>query len=155
MIHSIKTKALVYAGLVHVGFIISLIALFREDGFTVGRATFDLLLLGACLMYSAFLFSALSIWIPLRPWLSRYQRARVWRTWIVQELPTILALIPVIITALQILKAAWNEIKDYKAKGELNVKNLATVAQKFADQAEGLSRDPVVETVKNHIKEVV
>jgi hypothetical protein len=151
MIDLIKTKLMVYICLVHAGLIVFLITLFREDSVPAGSATFMMLLLGVGLMYSAFLFSVLSIWLPARPWIARYERTKAWHTWILHEIPTILALVPVAIAALRILKASWNEIKGYQETGDLNVQNLALVAQKFAKEAESLAQQPGVEMVKSRL----
>lgn len=152
MIDLIKTKVMIYICLVHAGLVVFLLALFRADSVPAGGATFMLLLLGVGLMYAAFLFSVLSIWLPARPWLARYERTKAWHTWILHEIPTILALIPVAIAALRILKASWNEIKVHQENGELNVQNLALVAQKFATEAESLAQQPGVEMVKSRLK---
>jgi hypothetical protein len=143
---SIKVKALVYVVLVHAGLAFAVTDLVASGAARPG------IMAGVALMYSAFLFSALSIWLPLRPWLKRYHFVRNWQHWVLNELPTILALIPVVLGALKILKSAWGEIKTYEEKGELNVKNLAHVAGKFAEQAEGLSKEPGVERVKKRIR---
>lgn len=151
MIQAIKAKALIYVCLVHLGLAIALGA-FLHDYESLNRTSFVLLALGVGLMYGSFLFAALSIWIPIQPWVTRYQRAKAWREWVLDELPTILALIPVVILALKLFKTAWSEIKNHKDKGDLDVSTLAGVAQKFASDAEALSKDPVVEMAKKRIR---
>jgi hypothetical protein len=153
VINSLKIKALFGFCLIHVGLTISLVALFRDDGAVFSGATFDLLLVGVCLMYGAYLFSVLSVWLELRPWIARIQRARNWRGWVLTELPTILALIPVVVAAIKVLRSSWSEIKDYQSKGELNLQNLASVAQKFAAEAETLAHAPAVEQAKKKLGE--
>ena len=72
MIRSIKTKVLVYIGLMHAGLALAAIACLRA-GSALDAGGLSLLVAGVGTMYAAFLFSALSIWLPLRPWLARYQ----------------------------------------------------------------------------------
>ncbi len=111
--------------------------------------TFWLLLVSVAMMYGAFLYAVLSIWMPIKPWLARYRRAQAWREWILLELPTLLALVPVLVSALNILREAWQDIKGMKSEGELNVANFSKVARKFAENAEGLTRDPALRNAKN------
>jgi hypothetical protein len=153
MINAIKARALVCVCLIHVGLILSLIGLSREGVSQLGGWTLGFMLAGTLVMYGGFLLAALSVWAPMRPWIKRYQRAREWREWILHELPTVLALIPVLMTALKLLRSAWDELKAHQQSGDLGVKHLATVAQKFADQAEELGRDPSLERVKRKLRE--
>jgi hypothetical protein len=140
-----------------VGLALAVVALIREAGRDGGaglsNGTYGFLLGGVLVMYSGFLFAVLSVWWPLRPWLKRYQRARAWREWILHELPTLLALLPVLVTALKLLRSAWKDIKNQSESGDLGVAHLATVAKNFAEQAEELSRDPGVERIKRKIRE--
>lgn len=154
MIESLKIKTLIGFSLVHVGLAISVVALFRDDGAVFSGSTFDLLLIGICLMYAAYLFSVLSVWLELRPWIARIRRAQNWRTWIFTELPTFLALIPVVISAINIFRSSWSEIKASQDKGELSVQSLAAVAQKFAAEAEVLASAPAVEQAKKRLGEI-
>jgi hypothetical protein len=151
MIQAIKAKALIYICLVHLGLVVMMAALFHDYD-ALNRTTFSLLAVGAGLMYGSFLFAALSIWIPVQPWVARYQRTKAWREWILDELPTILALIPVAFLAVKLFKTAWGEIKTHKEKGDLDVSTLAGVAQKFATEAETLSKDPVVEMARKRLR---
>lgn len=159
MIGAIKARAIVCVCLVHLGLILAIAALIsettRNGGTQLSASTLALLEGGVLIMYSGFLFAVLSVWMPLRPWLKRYQRMRHWREWILHELPTILALVPVLVTALKLFRSAWSEIKTHQEAGDLGVTHLASVAQKFAQQAEELSRDPGVQRVKRKIRESV
>ncbi len=92
MIGSLKLKALAYVCLVNAGFALFLYAILSDDYLRSSHPTFNLLLLGGGLMYGATLYAALSIWLPMRPWIARYQKVRTWQSWILHELPTIMAL---------------------------------------------------------------
>ena len=154
MIASLKAKAVVYVALAHLGLAFTLAAVFHAQAAgELGSTTLSLILVGVGLSYSAFLFSVLSVWLPLRPWIARYERCKSWHQWVLHELPTLLALVPVLLSALKTLKTAWNEIRDHQEKGDLNVQNLAEVARKFATEADNLSHQPSVELAKKRIRE--
>lgn len=157
MIGAIKARALMCVFLVHAGLALAVVAFVRESGRDGGIAlssgTLGLLLGGVVVMYCGFLMAALSVWLPLRPWFKRYQRARDWRNWVLHELPTLLALLPVLITALKLLRSAWSDLKSHTEAGDLGVSHLASVAKNFAKQAEELARDPGVERIKRKIRD--
>jgi hypothetical protein len=151
---ALKTKALVHVILLHLGAALALAGLLRSGLLSEDPVAFGCLLAGIGLMYGAFLYAVLSIWIPLRPWVARYQKTRNWQEWILNELPTIMALVPVILSALKLFQACWNELRTQQQSGDLNMQSLASVAQKFAREAEALSRDPSVENAKSRLRDL-
>lgn len=152
MLNQIKLKAYLVFGLVHAGLILSIYGLVRASEFIPKGLALHWLIAGVALFYAGFLFAALSIYLPVRPWLSRANRLRQWRQWILQELPTILALIPIVLQAIQILKSAWKEVKSYKAQGQLDMKHLSKVARDLAEKAEALAEEPPVEPAKEKLR---
>jgi hypothetical protein len=152
---AIKVRAWICVGLLHLGLLVAAasLALAVHDGGQASPWTLGGLGAGILVMYGAFAASVLSVWLPVRPWLRRYQRAREWREWILHELPTLLALIPVLVSAINILKAAWSEVREKQRAGESGLDHIGQVARKVAEQAEELSRDPGVELARKKIRE--
>jgi hypothetical protein len=144
MVQTIKLKVFIYFMLIHTGLGLGLYG-WRQAGSPA------FLLWGLGVMYAAFVFSAVSIYWPLRPWLKRAHTLKNWRSWILYELPTILAIIPILIQAMHILRGAWKELKTHHENGELNATHLSTIAQKVAEQTEELAKEPKVEQLKSKL----
>ncbi len=67
---------------------------------------------GIAALYSSFVVMVLFILVPAWPWIQRARRLKEWQTWVFEILPQLLALMPIILAGMKIVKVTWEEFQE-------------------------------------------
>lgn len=127
---SIRSKGILVILTIHAGFAMLAYGLYHS--MTVWSAA------GGALAYAGFLMAAVFLYMPVAPWLKRYQALAHWQEWIWRELPLLLSLIPLVLALGKAVQHAWAELKQAHGKDELDVEKFAKIITQVADQADAL-----------------
>ena len=100
---AIRTRLLAVLLILHAGTLVQVAALL---GWVSEASTGRWLWIGFAGMYGSFVLGTWFVLVPALPWVRRARRISAWRTWLVEELPEILAMIPVIVQALRTIRDA-------------------------------------------------
>jgi hypothetical protein len=106
---ALKLRVVLVALVLHAGLLCAIAGLTSLPEPLDGHSS-RLLVAGVAALYGAFVLAVAFIVIPAWPWVRRAQRLTHWREWIVEELPKIMAAIPVIIQFIRALRSALDEI---------------------------------------------
>jgi hypothetical protein len=137
MIRSIKLKTYFTFALIHFGLFFSVYWFFKLSELQMSHPEYwHYALFGSVAMYGGVVAGALFLYIPLAPWIRRIGRLLNWRNWLIEELPTLIALVPVAAAFIHILRSAWKEVKHYHRAGKLDAKAFSHIARRVADQTE-------------------
>ncbi len=138
MWHSIKVKALLVFFIIHVGFAFALYSMFKlwsEGTFPQPHVLYTLTF-GTLALYGGMCLGLFFVYLPVAPWIRRANRIKHWKEWIIQELPTLLALVPIIAGLYQIFKAGWKELKTAHHSGALDLQKFSEVTSKVVEQTQ-------------------
>lgn len=142
MLRTIKIKAFLVFATIHAGLFLSCFALWKiAEAPPAQKQLFLFLVSGTAAMYGGLLLGVAFLYLPLAPWLRRLQYFLGWRRWILDELPTLIALVPVIAGVVHILRAAWSELKGHHRKGSLDLSHFSKIARRVAEQTEAAMKD--------------
>jgi len=143
MFRWLKLKLFITLALVHVGFLFGMWGLWGAYDAIKGSPQwisfsphFSFLLFGGFFIYGSLVGGLLWLYAPLAPWMRRARSFRHFKTWILEELPTILGVLTSMAALYPVLHAAWRELKKAQESGKLDFKRFSRVARKVADHAE-------------------
>ncbi|HRK01488.1 MAG TPA: hypothetical protein PLH57_02390 [Oligoflexia bacterium] len=141
MFDSIRLKSFLVFALVHAGFITLGVSLHKLSGTTPANPAMTWAIIGLAVAYFGFVLGSAFLYLPFVPWIKRYHFLANWREWIWAELPTLLALIPLILALGKVAQNAWAELKRHHRRDELDLQKFAKIVSHFADQANGVLQE--------------
>ncbi len=137
-----KTKAYFVATILHVGIGMLVYGLSQLAGDPhVPQDAVRLLALGTLATYGSVVIAVAFVYVPLAPWIRRASAVANWRRILWKELPTILALVPIVMGLYKILKKAWTEIKTGHTNGHLDLEKVSAVVTQVAADTESLLKE--------------
>ncbi len=143
MFRWLKVKLFATLAMVHVGFLFWMWGLWGAYDAVKGTPQwisfsphFSWLLFSGFFVYGALVGGLLWVYAPLAPWMRRARSFSHFKTWILEELPTILGVLTSMAALYPVLLAAWQELKKAHDGGKLDFKRFSRVARKVADEAE-------------------
>ena len=116
LLHALKLRAFIVGILVHLGLLFSVIALVQAARSGADTSLLYWLAAGITGFYGGFLTAVFFVVWPLLPWIRRARRILQWREWILEEIPKLMALVPVILQLIKSIQALWNELKTTSQK---------------------------------------
>jgi hypothetical protein len=105
---ALKLRMTLILILLHVGLAFGAVGLWQSASL-VPPSTWSWMALGLGCLYGAFLMTTLFVLIPAWPWMQRARKLKEWKTWAFEILPQVIALVPVLVTAYKVIRAAWQQ----------------------------------------------
>ncbi len=114
---TLQFRAAIVFAMIHLGLVASLVALVQEARAGVDTGALYWMIAGIVGLYGGVLAGVFFVVGPALPWVRRARRVMTWKDWVLDDLPKLVALIPVFIALIRAARGAW---ESFTSEGSAN-----------------------------------
>ncbi len=118
---TLQFRAAIVFAMIHLGLVAALVALVQEARAGVDTGALYWMIAGIVGLYGGVLAGVFFVVGPALPWVRRARRVMTWKDWVLDDLPKLVALIPVFIALIRAARGAWESFSsDGVGEGSAN-----------------------------------